>query len=194
VAPPSYRDYRLPRGHHGLSPERVAENQRWRLIGAASDLLAEERLDGLSSRMIAQRAGVSSHTFYEHFGNVDALLTAAFANAAQLLIELLGGTCSGADDPARQRRKALETALIFGTDEPGLVALMRIEVAVAIPEVGAERERLVARLGSLAPEGRNVAQWRTPISATLALTVDWLERQKPGAAGSLFEELAALLN
>jgi len=33
-----FASFHLPRGRHGLTPELVAENQRWRLIGASSEL------------------------------------------------------------------------------------------------------------------------------------------------------------
>ena len=36
-----FAEHRLPPGHHGLTPETVAENQRWRLLGAVAEELAE---------------------------------------------------------------------------------------------------------------------------------------------------------
>jgi AcrR family transcriptional regulator len=186
---PSYRDYRLPSGRHTLGAEQVAANQRLRLIGAASDLLAEVRLVGLSARLIAERAGVSGHTFYEHFENVDALLTAAFASAAKLLVELTARDRDGAKDPERARRQAIGAAVALGGQEPGLTALMRLEVAVAVPAVGVERERLLSRLSSLECAREKPPIGRVATAAALALAVQGLE--SGGRQVALGRELAA---
>jgi hypothetical protein len=37
----AFAAYRLPSGRHHIPPELVAENQRWRLLGAAAEVLAE---------------------------------------------------------------------------------------------------------------------------------------------------------
>jgi AcrR family transcriptional regulator len=191
VAPgPSYRDYQLPSGRHALGPQQVAANQRLRLIGAAGDLLADGQLLGLTSRMIARHAGVSSQTFYEHFENVDALLTAAFANTAQLLVELIAGACTGAGGHGEQVQKALAAAISLGAEEPGLAALMRLEVAVAIPEVGAERERLLARLVALGGNLRGGGRGTASVAGGLALVV----ARFGGDATHLSRELASLLD
>jgi AcrR family transcriptional regulator len=184
---------RLPPGRHGLSPAEVTADQRRRLTRAASALLAERRLTGLSSRRIARRAGVSSHTFYEHFESVDDVLIAAFADAAQLLVEVVGAGCAADGMPDRARLGALGAALALGADEPGLAALMRVEVAVAIPEVGAERERLVGRLGAL-PRGRDTFGRReVAVAAALALAAEWLEHGATKGADRSSGELASLL-
>jgi AcrR family transcriptional regulator len=194
MPPPSYRDYRLPRGNHGLSRAQVAENQRWRLLGAASELLAERRLAGLTSRLIARRAGVSSHTFYEHFDNVDGVLAAAFANAAQLLVELIAGDCASTAEHREQVYGALEVAISLGAMEPGLVALFRVEVAVGIPEVGAERERLLARLDALAAARGTETHRRSAIAGAFSIAVEWLGGNAPGTTDSIAGELTPLLD
>jgi AcrR family transcriptional regulator len=176
-----------------LGTEQVAANQRLRLIGAASDLLAEGRLLGLTSRLIARHAGVSSQTFYEHFENVDALLTAAFANAAQVLVELTAGLCTGAPDQSEQVQMVLAAAVSLGGEEPGVAALFRVEVAVAIPEVGAERERLLARLVALAGGRRDRSRMRIPVAGAVGLAVERLDADAAGTAFALPGELASLL-
>jgi DNA-binding transcriptional regulator YbjK len=195
MAPVPFRDYRLPRGNHGLSRAQVTENQRWRLIGAASEVLAEERILGVTSRLVARRAGVSSHTFYEHFEDVDDVLAAAFANAAQLLVESTGAAFAAHEDPEGAWGAALSAALAAGADEPGLAALMRIELAVAVPAVAAERERLLRRLAAL-PDAigrrRSGPGCRWAVTAALALGV---ERLQTGEVMSAAEtaDLAPLL-
>jgi AcrR family transcriptional regulator len=194
MPPPSFGEYRLPRGNHGLSREQVAENQRWRLLGAASELLAEGRLAGLSSRLIARRASVSSHTFYAHFENVDDVLAAAFANAAKLLVAATGAAFAAHGDPEGAWGAALSSALAAGTAEPGLAALMRIELAVAVPAVGAERECLLGRLAALPASGAASGNGRAGPAGALGLAVDQLEGGNADATGAFSRELATLLS
>jgi AcrR family transcriptional regulator len=194
MPPPSFRDYRLPRGNHGLSRAQVIENQRWRLLGAASELLAERRLTGLSSRVIARRAGVSSHTFYEHFEDVDALLAAAFANACQVVVELIAAACAGASDHREQIGKAVAAAVSLGDEDPGLASLFRVEVGVGIPEVGAERERLVARLVALSRNHGKGAYGRATVTGAVALVVRQVGVGALGDRMALGPELALLLD
>ncbi|MCH6471579.1 TetR/AcrR family transcriptional regulator [Sinomonas terrae] len=53
------------------------------LIGAVIDVVAEEGLDGLSYRKVAQRAGVNNTLISHHFGSKEALLEAATVWAVQ---------------------------------------------------------------------------------------------------------------
>jgi AcrR family transcriptional regulator len=115
------------------------------LIAAAGDVLAERRIGGLSARLIARRAGVSNYTFYEHFESVDAVLGASFAVAAQLLVDVVAAACDGAPKAVSADR-AVASALGLGLRQPGLAALMSLEVAAALPQVASERERLARRL------------------------------------------------
>jgi AcrR family transcriptional regulator len=194
LSPPGYGDYRLPRGRHGLSREEVTANQRLRLIGAASELLVEERLEGLTSRAIARRAGVSSHTFYEHFTDVDDVLTASYALASRLLFETLAAACAEGEGPSG-RREALSAALSLGAEEAWLIALMRIELAVAIPGVAADRERLTRWLRALLGGSESEGSGRgldAALAAALAVGVDRLDAERTAAAG-IVAELGSLL-
>ena len=53
----SFRDHRLPPGRHGLSREEVVESQRWRLLGAVAEELAESGHVRTTSTRVARRAG-----------------------------------------------------------------------------------------------------------------------------------------
>jgi DNA-binding transcriptional regulator YbjK len=199
VSPTPYRDYRLPSGRHDLSPEEVAANRRWRLIGAASEVLAEKRLRGVTARQISRRAAVSNYTFYEHFSGVDDVLAAAFKLAAELLVEVMGSACAVGVDGSSGRRNAVASVLAFAAREPGLASLMRLEVAVGVPTVAAERELLVDRLESLLGADQRIdaneawpRAWRSAVGAAMALGLDRLEDEESTAADAA-DELAAIL-
>lgn len=60
------------------------------LLRAVVDVVAEEGLDGLSYRKVAQRAGVNNTLISHHFGSKEALLEAATAWAVQRSQQLAG--------------------------------------------------------------------------------------------------------
>jgi AcrR family transcriptional regulator len=199
VTPPSDRYRRLPGGRHRLSRAEVAEDQRRRLIAAAGDVLAERRIGGLSARLIARRAGVSNYTFYEHFESVDAVLGASFAVAAQLLVGMVTGAC--AEGPRGDNiERALASALGLCLQERGLAALMRLEVAVALPGVAEARRQLSWRLAALltAPGGAGEAAVRAKtgplaVEGALALGLDQLDSGDPIDPETTGTEIFSLL-
>jgi AcrR family transcriptional regulator len=113
-----FAPFKLPRGRHGLSRQHVAESQRWRLLGAAAELLAEDGYLNLTAHKVAYRAAVSSQTFYAHFENLDDCLTAAFEAGAR---SLESGT--------------VVEALALTAREPLLAPLLSLEARAAVPAI-----------------------------------------------------------
>jgi len=197
--------YRLPRGRHDIPPELVAENQRWRLLGAAAEVLAERGYADTTAVRVARCAGVSRHTFYAHFDDLGACLLAAYEMAADCLCDLLVGACEGGrgEDWPDRLRAALDQLLAFLAAEPALANLLGPAAPAGNPAIAAARERLINRLAwplrgarrlrpeaapALAPETE-----RRLIAAALALVGD---RVAAGAVDRLPElgpELAELL-
>ena len=94
----AFSEFRLPPGRHGISPEDVAENQRWRLLGAAAEVLAESGYVQTTSTRVSKHAGVSPATFYQHFENIGECLLAAYETAVGLRLgDRLRGLRRGAD-------------------------------------------------------------------------------------------------
>jgi AcrR family transcriptional regulator len=201
----SFAAYRLPPGRHGIAPELIAENQRWRLLGAAAEVLAERGYARVTAHEIATGASVSSSTFYRYFDNVGACLLAAYEMTADCLCDLVTGACEGGrgeDWPARLRA-ALEEALAFLAAEPALASLLGAAVPAGDPAIAAARQRLISRLAwplrgarRLRPEAAPALPPETErrlIAAALGLIGD---RVAAGAADRLPElapELAELL-
>lgn len=167
---PRYAAYKLPRGQHGLPREHVAESQRWRLLGAAAELLAEGGYRSLTTHKIASRAAVSFRTFYSHFGGLDDCLRAAFEAAARAVAE--------------SARPAGAVERLGG--EPPLAALFGLEVRAAVPEIGPAFARFAE---SFSPELRD----RLLLGAALTLISD--RAPEGGAArADRASEVAALVD
>src|SRR3954447_2919900 len=80
---------RLPPGRHGIPANLVIEHQRRRLLVAMADALAEHGYAGVTTTHVSERAGVSTGTFYKHFGNLwDCVLAAYVASADRLCAEI----------------------------------------------------------------------------------------------------------
>lgn len=196
MPPPSYRDYKLPRGRHGLAREEVAANQRWRLIGAAADVFAERGVGGTTSRLIALRAGVSSYTFYEFFSGVEDVLEASFEVAAQSLGEVIVAACEERSDGEAGLAAVIGAALAFGAAEPGLAAVIGLPLAVSQPAVAAGRAELLKKIGGLLdgcrsgkPTGAPVSTGPVTVAAALELGLQLLGAgsEDEGLAGELGE-------
>lgn len=143
----SFASFKLPPGRHGLSREHVAESQRWRLLAATVELLAEGGYRSLTSSKIARRAAVSSRAFYGHFQNVEECLTAAAeAGAESLELAVHTGCRNSTADPPGQIAGATGEALAVLAGEPCLGRLFSLETRSAAPLMGRTFSRLVALL------------------------------------------------
>ncbi len=203
--PDSSAGPRLPRGRHGLSPEQVAENQRWRLVGAAGEALLEHCYRDTNSRRVSERAGVSSATFYSHFDDVDACLQDAHGMAADALWELVSAACTGPGTWPERLRAALDIAAGFLSSEPSLARLLCTDVVVGVPAVATARGSLQRRLAGFLCSGRSMRlptadrlgrQLETHlVAATVALLSDRIaageHRTLPALAAELAEIIAA---
>lgn len=153
----SFRDHRLPPGRHGLSREAVAESQRWRLLGAVAEELAESGHVRTTSTRVARRAGVSPATFYAHYENIAACLLAAYVAAADCVCEIVDRSC---DEPQidwlRRLGDGVRQALRFLAAEPALANLLGAEAPAGEPAIAAARERLVDRLAAQLATGREL--------------------------------------
>lgn len=126
----------------------MAENQRWRLLGAAADLFYEQGRLGITSKRIAISAGVSASTFYRYFDNVGDCLHAAFDIAADSLFRVLKGRCRDAPDSLSRARAGTEALLGFIASEPQLACLLGTELAVAQKAIVPRRRRLISQLAA----------------------------------------------
>ncbi len=75
----------LPPGRHGIPANLVVEHQRRRLLAALAESLAEHGWASLTTTQVSEAAGVSTATFYKHFGNLWDCALAAYVAAADRL-------------------------------------------------------------------------------------------------------------
>ena len=140
-----------------IAPTEVAANQRWRLLGAATEVFAEEGRLGTTSTAVARRAGVSPATFYKHFDNISACLLAAYEISAESLLEAVAAGCRERGLPwPRRLREAIGSALRFLAAEPAIAATLGAAAPAAEPTIATAHQRLVEQLADMLSEGREL--------------------------------------
>jgi AcrR family transcriptional regulator len=178
----------------------VAANQRWRLLAAAGEVLAERGYARTTSAAIADRARVSRSTFYAQFEDVEDCLVAAHQMAVECVLELATTSCPGEDggrDPTAPADEghavalpaAVEGILEFLTREPAFAKLLGAEVAAGVPAIAAARDRLTATLAGMAPGEIRP----TLIGGAVALVAERIDAGDPARLRELGPQLSQLL-
>lgn len=115
---------------------------RERLLAAAVDAVAEVGWGSVTTRLVAERAGVNPGLVHYHFSSVRTLLREAALTAAEGLsdqfVELLRGT----DDVDTGLRLTLETLSRYGADDP--LSIVIVEAGLAATRDDELRDRLGA--------------------------------------------------
>jgi AcrR family transcriptional regulator len=95
------------------------------LIKAGVEILAQEGMDGLTLRKVAQRAGVSHNAPYSHFPDKQSLIAAISTEGfKQLYDELNAAILSHPGDPKRQLQEAAWAYVQFAMDNTDTFKLM----------------------------------------------------------------------
>jgi AcrR family transcriptional regulator len=89
---------------------RVFGSQRGRLLEAAFTVVAEEGYRGLTVRRVAERAGMSSKTFYEQFSDCEECF---------LVLVAIEGSCAEGSDPSN-----VEVSRAAGIRDQGQISRM----------------------------------------------------------------------
>ncbi len=156
---------RLPAGPHGIPPDVVALNQRERLIAAVAEACAEHGYSETSVAELAQRASVSTATFYKLFAGKRECALEAHGELLERLLEEVDRACGEVEGREAKVRAGVRTVLIlFAADAP-TARLLTVEV-LALGPAGAARndaaiESFASRLrGQSAGEAKSsYADW-----------------------------------
>lgn len=132
---------KLPSGVSGIPRSLVLASQRQRLIHGVTLAVAEQALNGTTIRDIAERAGVSKKTFYEHFPDKLACFLAAYDHgAAALMGEVVEATVAARRaglGPTAQFRDGTRAYLSFLQREAPYSRTFCLEMLAAGPEATA---------------------------------------------------------
>lgn len=144
------------------------DETRWRIVDVAATMLREQGAAAVTTRAVAEGAGVQAPTIYRLFGDKDGLLEAVAEHAMTAFAAVKADAVRAArdeeTDPVDDLRAGWSMTIGFGLANPDLFVLLsdpergrRSAAARAGTALLAERIRRVAEAGRLAvPERRAV--------------------------------------
>jgi AcrR family transcriptional regulator len=200
----SFAEFRLPPGRHGIPPDQVAENQRWRLLGAAAEVLAEQGHVNTNSTRVSKAAGVSPATFYQHFDNIGACLLAAYEAATDCVMEIVSEACREEQIGWPERLGvAVASTLRFLAVEPATAHLLGTEPAAGEPGIADARTTTIGRLAELLASGRGLRAEDAPelppaaerhlVAGAAAILSEWVAAGDADRLPELSPELTEML-
>jgi AcrR family transcriptional regulator len=147
------RNWRLPRGRHGLPRELVERSQRERLLAAVVRVTATNGYESTTVGDILGEAGVGRETFYELFDDkLDCMLA-----AHKILVDALEEQVRAAyteQGPWPQRvRNALAVTLEWFAADPQAARFTLVELSTVGPAFRAIFQSEYARFTQLLDEG-----------------------------------------
>jgi AcrR family transcriptional regulator len=190
---------RLPTGVHGIPPDLVERNQRERLVAAVAEACAEKGYSETSVADLAQRAGVSTATFYKLFAGKLECALEAHRELFGRLLEEVDRACLSAEERPAKVRAGVRTILELLAADPPTARLLTVEVLALGPR-GAERNdaaagalaaRLRAGLAGEGDPGRPDAEWIFVAGAAM-LIGKRIMAGEAAALPALEDELVAL--
>lgn len=192
------RPDQIPGGHHGLTPEEVAQSQRARVVEAMRGAIAENGYSEASVADVIKRAGVSRKTFYALFADKEACFLEIYEEHMRRLQGLTRDAFDAQDEWIPSLRAGLTALLNALAYEPAVARLCFVDVLAAGPHAAEARNAAMRELegilelgrGGEATEGDGAA---TPRSLGMSMVGGLGEVLYQEIVGGQTEQLPAML-
>ncbi|MDN3239676.1 TetR/AcrR family transcriptional regulator [Glycomyces tritici] len=143
---------------------------RARLLAAAQELIAELGWNGVSTRVLAERAGVHSGLVHYHFASLQALLRQAAVEAMRPLVDGTAALLAQSPSPADAVESLLaEIDRYTGTDPASLVFIEAYLAATRDPDLRDQMSGLVTGLRATLAEALTRAGHQAPEAAAITV-------------------------
>jgi AcrR family transcriptional regulator len=133
-SPDDLRNWRLPRGRHGLPREVVARSQRERLQAAVVRVVGTKGYEATTVADILEQAGVGRESFYELFDDKRDCALSAHTILVEDLEQRVRSRYTAAGAWVDRVRAALAAALEWFAADPAAARFTLIEIASVGPE------------------------------------------------------------
>jgi AcrR family transcriptional regulator len=151
--PEDLRQWRLPRGRHGLPRELVERSQRERLMAAVVKVSAANGYESTTVGDILGEAGVGRESFYELFDDkLDCMLSAQKILLDDLEQRLREAYLGSGPWPERTR-KGLKATLEWFAADPDAARFLLVEMSTVGPAFHSMFQTEYARFTGLIDEG-----------------------------------------
>ncbi len=144
---------RLPPGQHQIPANVVREHQRQRLLAAMAETIATQGYASVTTTTVSELAGVSTSTFYKHFGNLWDCVLAAYVATSDRLCAAIEEACAECDPREDPLDVGIEAALSFCIDAPAPAQLLCAQAPLEASAVAAARRILISRLAAMLRRG-----------------------------------------
>lgn len=146
---------RLPHGRHGIPRKVVHDHQRVRLLTGMAEALAKHGYAGVTTTRVSKCAGISSGTYYKHFGNLWDCLLASYVVTSERLCARIEAACAERDPRSAPLEAGIEAALEFCAAEPASALLLSTQPPMEGGAVVAARRQLIGRLAGMLRKSRD---------------------------------------
>jgi AcrR family transcriptional regulator len=169
--PEDLRQWRLPRGRHGLPRELVERSQRERLMAAVVRVTVAKGYESTTVGDILGDAGVGRESFYELFDDKLDCMVAAHRILLDDLEEQIRAAYIGEGPWAPRVREGLGTTLEWFAANPEASRFLLVETSTVGPEFRAIFKREYARFMAMLDDGFGSSTPRPDLSEATSLGV-----------------------
>jgi Bacterial regulatory proteins, tetR family. len=170
-SPEDLRQWRLPRGRHGLPRELVSRSQRERLAAASVRVTAAKGYEATTVADILEEAGVGRESFYELFDDKQDCMLAAH----KVLIDHLEASVRAAyTEPGLwvdRVRNALSATLEWFARDPAAARFTLIELTAVGPASRLRFQENYSRFIALLDEGLDASGPSPDLARATSLAV-----------------------
>jgi len=151
--PEDLREWRLPRGRHGLPREIVERSQRERLLAAVVRVTVRKGYDATTVADILGEAGVGRESFYEIFDDKLACMLAAHKVLVDDLEKQVRAVYIAPGPWPGRMRETLSTTLRWFAADPDAARFVLVELSTVGPAFRSTFKAEYARFTKLIDEG-----------------------------------------
>jgi len=153
-SPEDLRQWRLPRGRHGLPRELVERSQRERLLAAVVKVTVAKGYESTTVADILGEAGVGRESFYELFDDKLDCMLAAHKILIDELERQVRVPYGETERPWPERvRNALNVTLEWFAADPEAARFLMVELSTVGPAFRATFQTVYARFTKLLEDG-----------------------------------------
>jgi AcrR family transcriptional regulator len=147
----------LARGDQNISKSYVVQNQRARILDAATNLTARDGYASLKVEEIAEQAAVSLVAFYEHFADKEDAFLVAYEVGFGKALAVVERAFAAKSDWRQAVRAGIDALFGFLASEPAFAQIALIDALIVTPHT-AERstESVSAFARLLVPESEQI--------------------------------------
>ncbi len=140
------RPDQIPGGHHGLTPEEVAESQRGRILEAMRAAVGERGYSDASVADVIKLAGVSRKTYYAQFTDKEDCFLAIYDDSMGRLQAVTRDAFDAQDEWVPALRAGLTALLNALAYDPAVAQLCFVDVLAAGPHAAETRNTAMREL------------------------------------------------